>query len=637
LLFAGSARAGDVPGWVREAARAPDPPGSERASAVILWSEKTVDWRESFHEVVRTRTVIRVHTMEGARYANAGAVYCAGKDKVLDLTLWILERSGHASEFDKDVAVDHSLRNEDLHSEMRLKDIEPQQALHGGEVVASESVVDIAEPCAQEVWAFQERVPIVDARLVMHLPAGWRAETVVFNHPPLEPVHDGAWVWEVRDVPALAEESWAPTERALLAMMAVTCLSPAGQTSDPAPRFAQWSDVSRWVASLMDPQALPGEPLASRARQLVSGARTRADSARAIGQYVQRLQYAEIELNLRGNGGMRPRLPATVLTTGYGDCKDKANLMRSMLAAVGIASFPVIISGDDPDFVRVEWPSPAVFNHCIVGLDLPQAPDSYPRLGSLVLFDPTDPYTAFGDLPEPEQGSLALAVTKAGEDLGRVSVMAAKDRLQDRRIDLTLAEDGSLSGTIREQACGQGARERVDQARGMTDVGLRQWAERWLNRQFGEAFVSQAAMKVDTLRGTCSWNFQFRAPHAGQLLGGKMIALKPFFVGSRDVGPCQGEKRELPLRLEAEAYRESVTVRLPAGYTIDDLPAPARVQVPFGSFETAAALEDGILRCTRVVELKPQRLEADRCSEVGDFLDKLRALETSALVATASR
>lgn len=170
----------------------------------------------------------------------------------------------------------------------------------------------------------------------------------------------------------------------------------------------------------------------------------------------------------------------------------------------------------------------------------------------------------------------------------------------------------------------------------MTDASLRQWAERWLNRQFGEASVSQVSMAVDTIRGTCAWKFQFQAPHAAQLLGGRMIALKPFFIGSRDAGPCRGEKRELPLRLEAEAYRESVTVRLPTGYTIDDLPAPARVQAPFGSFETAATLKDGVLHCARVVELAPQRLEAERCSEVQEFLDKLRALETSALVATPS-
>src|SRR5262249_48854072 len=162
---------------------------------------------------------------------------------------------------------------------------------------------------------------------------------------------------------------------------------------------------------------------------------------------------------------------------------------------------------------------------------------------------------------------------------------------QNRSIDLMLTEDGSISGRVVERARGQGARERMMAAGGESSTGFRHWAEHLLNRQFGEATVSEANFSVDSLRGGCTWSLSFTAPHAAQLLGGHMIALRPFFVGERDLGPGDSENRTLPVRIEAEAYRESVTVRLPAGFTVDDLPSPTHVKTEFGAFDISAAMK----------------------------------------------
>jgi transglutaminase-like putative cysteine protease len=47
-----------------------------------------------------------------------------------------------------------------------------------------------------------------------------------------------------------------------------------------------------------------------------------------------------------------------VLARNYGDCKDKAALMRALLKAAGIDSYAVIIYSGDRHFVRPEWPGP---------------------------------------------------------------------------------------------------------------------------------------------------------------------------------------------------------------------------------------------------------------------------------------
>ena len=69
--------------------------------------------------------------------------------------------------------------------------------------------------------------------------------------------------------------------------------------------------------------------------------------------------------------------------------------MRSLLAAVGVESYPVAIFSGNRRYVRPDWPSPQQFNHVIIAvrssgeLEAP-AVASAGDWGKLLLFDPTE-------------------------------------------------------------------------------------------------------------------------------------------------------------------------------------------------------------------------------------------------------
>ena len=135
-----------------------------------------------------------------------------------------------------------------------------------------------------------------------------------------------------------------------------------------------------------------------KAKQLTEGAKTELEKIRAIGRYVQDIQYISIQTNIGRGGGYRPRLATEVFAKSYGDCKDKANLMRSMLKVLGINSYLVSIYSGDPTFVRAEWPSPNQFNHCIIAVKVGDATQAatvalHPQLGRLLISNPTDENT----------------------------------------------------------------------------------------------------------------------------------------------------------------------------------------------------------------------------------------------------
>src|SRR5207247_8302256 len=101
-----------------------------------------------------------------------------------------------------------------------------------------------------------------------------------------------------------------------------------------------------------------------------AGTKNDLDRIRAVARFIQSLQYISIDIGVGRGNGYRPHLAADVLKKAYGDCKDKANLMRALLKAVNITAFPVAIYLGDPTYVREEWASPDHLNLGIVEVEV---------------------------------------------------------------------------------------------------------------------------------------------------------------------------------------------------------------------------------------------------------------------------
>src|SRR5436309_16112666 len=79
-----------------------------------------------------------------------------------------------------------------------------------------------------------------------------------------------------------------------------------------------------------------------------------------------RICYVSLSLGL---GGYLPRLPAQVVESRYGDCKDKATLFIAMARAMGVHAFPVLLSSNGNADSTV--PTVQQFDHMIAAIDRP--------------------------------------------------------------------------------------------------------------------------------------------------------------------------------------------------------------------------------------------------------------------------
>src|SRR5262249_7197016 len=144
--------------------------------------------------------------------------------------------------------------------------------------------------------------------------------------------------------------------------VAVSVFPPPGKTT-MLKTFANWKDVSQYTCELADPQSAYNDAIAAKTRELTANAKSEFEKIQAVGRYAQNVNYISIQIGVGRGGGHRPHAATEIFAKNYGDCKDKANLMRSMLKSINVESYPVSIFSGDPTFVREEWPSPNQFNH----------------------------------------------------------------------------------------------------------------------------------------------------------------------------------------------------------------------------------------------------------------------------------
>src|SRR2546423_3584440 len=482
------------------------PPGPGRAPAasapaydkdvpaVVVNDESTITVGEDGRVTTVTTYAVRVLTRAGIKRTVAVEGYESDSGgKVLEMRAWLIRADGSVKRYGKAETVDRITDSFNLYDESRMKLIDATRDAEVGSVFGYQTTAENRRWFPRAGWSFQRDGPSLASRLTVNVPAGWRATGAVFNAPKLDPMVTGnSYTWEMRNLPRIEDEPASPSVRSLAAYLAVKYGPPTGSTA-AVKSFDSWSDVSRWYTDLADPQAAPDDAIATKARELTVGAKTELEKIRAIGRYVQNLQYVSIQI---GIGGWRPHAATQVFAKQYGDCKDKANLMRAMLRAVKLEAYPVLIYATDRTRVREDWVSPGQFNHCIVAVKVGDETKAatvilHPALGRLLIFDATDSNTPVGDLPDDEQGSFALVAAGADGALVRMPVTPPEDNMLKREVEAGLSADGSLTATIHERREGQSAANARGAFKGLAPAPFTRVVQNWVSYGATRAKLTQ--------------------------------------------------------------------------------------------------------------------------------------------------
>jgi len=630
-------RADDTPPWLKEAASRETPRYAAGAAALVLLDEESLAIDETGRMSTVHRQAVRILTGTGRSSAIARQVYIAGTGKIHDMRAWLIPPSGSVKRYQKDKVVDVALVQNDIYNEVRAKLIAASDDAAPGSVFGYECSAEDRAMFPQTEWAFQDRLPVLQSRYSVTLPAAWQIKTASFN---IESYGDAApqvagptRTWELRDLHAIPQETRAPALSSLAPRIMLSLLPPGGAAAG-ARAFETWQDVARWLAELNDPQAAATDAIREKARSLTAGLNGELDKIQAIGRFVQGIPYVSIQTGVGRGGGYRPHAAATVLEKNYGDCKDKANLMRALLKGIGMDAYPIAIFSGDRLYVQAEFPSPQQFNHMIVAVQVTAATEApsildHPALGRLLIFDPTDPDTPLGYLPEYEQDSLAVLMAESG-GLARMPVIPPSANRQERQTEIVLAADGSIHGEIKECYSGQAAGAARRQVRRRSEQDYRREIEAWLTRGAKGAAVSSITPADNGAQFRLA--VEFAAPAYAQSMQNRMLVFKPAVIAHRNLPAFSASSRKYPVVLNSEGFTDTVRIRIPDGFKVDEKPEDVNLKTSFATYRMTLEPRAGALVLTRALEMHAAVIKPEQYAKLRDFFRRIASAEEGLVV-----
>ncbi len=627
--------ADDVPDWVRQAAAQTVPTYSAKVNSVVLLHEEAVTIAADGSRVMHERGVVKVLQSSGDKI-EAYRVYDTKAGRVRDFQGWLIPPSGKPSVYGKNRIIDVALSTEYVYDEARAKVLD-----FGNQPPGSVMAWDITEEekslFTQDSFRFQAREPVIRSRFTLTVPANWETRGLVFNHDALEPqVSGNTSTWELRDLPWIEREEFSPSTNELAPRLVVSYFPPAGNTAG-LQGLKDWSAVSSYLSTLVDPSADMNDTIRAKAAELTANANSDLDKISAIAKFVQQTHYVEISLNVLRGGGYTPHRASDSLVKNYGDCKDKATLMRSLLKAVGVESYLTTITSGERSYVRPEWASPTQFNHAIIAvrvsgeIELPTVLATE-HLGRLLIFDPTSAFTPLGDLPESEQGSYALVIAGAQGALLKMPLLPPDSRRVESSISATMDPNGRLQARVERQYFGQSSvsLRAVQKMRG--DEDLKKRMERTFTRRVGGTTLNTVVAEDHPEDHRVNLNVDMSAEQFGQVMQGKLLVVRPGLLSNTGEYFFATRQRSNPVRLEADLRRDVIHIKLPEGFKLDEYPRPAEVKSPYGTLTASWKVSGGEILMEQSLQVNDITVPASDFSKVRDFFDKVAGAQGAPVV-----
>lgn len=202
---------------------------------------------------------------------------------------------------------------------------------------------------------------------------------------------------------------------------------------------ASWHELATEYSKIVDAHA-GADAVQTIVNGLIAGKNTIPEKEAALLDYLDReVRYTGIEF---GDAALIPHDPAETLAKKYGDCKDKATLLVTMLRAAGIPAYVALLNAGSRIDVAPDLPGMGLFDHAIVYVPAIQ---SQPALW----IDATDRYARLGQVPIADQGRMALIARPETTALTRTIESTSKDNVLIEHRTITLSENGPA--TVREE------------------------------------------------------------------------------------------------------------------------------------------------------------------------------------------
>jgi tetratricopeptide (TPR) repeat protein len=413
-----------------------------------------------------------------------------------------------------------------------------------------------------EVVYMQSSESIARSEYVLITPA---ARTFYFNKPVVPGVKStredaGAqriYHFTAENVPAIEPEPNQPPYSEILGHVHVST-------------YKDWNDMARWYWGLVKEQFVADDEVRRRVAEVTKGLKTDQEKIRAVYDYVvQKTRYVALEFGIHG---FKPYRCAQIFARGFGDCKDKATLIVTMLKELGIPATIVILrTGQKGDFETFPA-SLAPFDHAIA------------YVPSLDLYlDGTAENTGSTELPAMDRNALAIQINEGKPKLVHLPDPAPTASVTSRKVDVTMSADGK--GELDWRVDVSGVSAPTWRHRYQAEATRKQRLQEDLASEFaGLELTSMEGADFGDIESKVWLKAKAKVPQFARKEGDRLsVPAGPDDHMVRDYATLS--QRKLDLRLNSQSTTESDwTLRIPPGARVVNSPVKTEGQSPFGSY-----------------------------------------------------
>jgi len=307
-----------------------------------------------------------------------------------------------------------------------------------------------------------------------------------------------------------------------------------------------------------------------------------------------------------------------VLAHGYGTFEDLTLLFVAMARSAGFDASPVMVPDRRRRFFVKDWTSSLQIDSVFAAVNL-NGKDMY--------LEPGTRFCPYGFVRWNHTEIDALKLDRKGGVFIKAPSMGYDKSVTTRKADMTLAEDGTLKGSVVLELKGAEALEHRLDAIDRDEAGRK----KDLEEELKQWLPTGSLVKMAVAQG---WE-DFDAPLVARLdvevpnyasLAGKRLLIPAFLFQLKQNQAFAHSQRKYPVYFPYPfTDNDVVTMKIPQGFTLESAPKPEDAKLPYARYQNVSNFDGLQLVTQRQLAFNAIYLPLYKYSELKSFFGKVQA------------
>ncbi|MBU6122931.1 DUF3857 domain-containing protein [Hymenobacter siberiensis] len=297
--------------------------------------------------------------------------------------------------------------------------------------------------------------------------------------------------------------------------------------------------------------------------------------------------------------------------THHGTAADVNLLLISALRMADIPANPLLLSTRSHGRVDQTQPMLSRFNYVMALVPLADGKD--------LLVDATEPLLPCGVLPKRCLNQAGRLIMKKPEDDRWVDLNPAQRYVHYQQVALTMDAKGGLTGKVHEEHGGYAGAEARQE---LSSLGEKKYLAQMTRPHSGWTVPKLTVGERESVDKPLAFDYEFTQP-ADDNATADLLYLSPLREFSAEQNPFRHDDRLFPVDFGAPQDETTmVTLTLPAGYELAEMPKPAIVELPGdgGRFMcTITAGAPGVVQLMSRMSLRKPVYAAEEYTQLREF------------------